>query len=408
MAVGEGSLPRLLPVPGVRLGTVSAGIKTPGRKDLVLMELAQGSNCVGVFTRNAFCAAPVTVAREYLATSSNRPRFLLTNTGNANAGTGQPGIDAARSCANAVADAGGCDASAVLPFSTGVIGEPLPVDLIVQAVPAAFEALTDDGWAAAAQGILTTDTRPKGCSVQFQCGGEDYVVTGIAKGAGMIRPNMATMLGYLATDANVAPDLLQSILTQATDVSFNRITVDGDTSTNDACVLAATGAAGNEPVSDIASPLAVALRDAVTEVCVDLAQGLVRDGEGASKFVTVEVNGGATEAECLDVAFTIAHSPLVKTALFASDPNWGRLLAAIGRAGLQDLDVDKVGVYLNDLLIAENGCRAQSYTEEQGVAAMAPEDIVIRVELHRGEASARVWTTDFSYDYVRINAEYRT
>ena len=408
MAVGEGALPTLLPVKGLRLATVSAGIKTPGRKDLVLMELAQGSNCAGVFTRNAFCAAPVTVAKEHLNLSSGHPTYLLTNTGNANAGTGDQGMVDARACCQAVAEAVDGDATQVLPFSTGVIGEPLPVELIAAAIPAAAAKLDEDAWAEAAEGILTTDTRPKGESVTFNHEGRDYVVTGIAKGAGMIRPNMATMLGYIATDAAVDSSLLQEMLSNAVDISFNRITVDGDTSTNDACVLVATGSAGNETISSAEDPLYRALADALEEVCVGLAQGLVRDGEGASKFVTVEVIGGMQEAECLDVAFTIAHSPLVKTALFASDPNWGRLLAAIGRAGVADLDVNRVGVYLNDVLIAEKGCRAASYTEEQGVAAMSPEDIVIRVELNRGEAGARVWTTDFSYDYVKINAEYRT
>jgi glutamate N-acetyltransferase / amino-acid N-acetyltransferase len=408
MAVGEDKLPALLPVPGVRLATVSAGIKTPGRKDLVLMELAAGSRCVGVFTQNAFCAAPVTVAEEHLQKSSSEPSYLLVNTGNANAGTGEQGIADALACCASVAEVVGGKITSVLPFSTGVIGEPLPVNIIAAAVPEAFASLSDGGWADAAEGILTTDTRPKGLSVQFSCEGKDYVVTGIAKGAGMIRPNMATMLGYLATDAAVEAGLLQEILSEVTAISFNRITVDGDTSTNDACVLAATGKAGNPPLAARNEPLYRALADAVKAVCVHLAQALVRDGEGASKYVTVEVNGGADEQECLDVGFTIGHSPLVKTALFASDPNWGRLLAAIGRAGLKDLDVNRVAVYLNDVLIAQNGCRAASYTEEQGVAAMAPEDIVIRIELNRGDAMASVWTTDFSYDYVKINAEYRT
>ena len=340
--------------------------------------------------------------------SDNQPGYLIVNTGNANAGTGEQGIADARSCCAAVAQVANTEASQVLPFSTGVIGEPLPVELIADAIPAAVADLADSGWADAAEGILTTDTRPKGLSVQFSCDGQDYVVTGIAKGAGMIRPNMATMLGYVATDAAVDTAILQKILSEATAMSFNRVTVDGDTSTNDACVLVATGAACNELLANADQPLYRALADAVQEVCVSLAQGLVRDGEGASKFVTVEINGGVNEQECLDVAFTIAHSPLVKTALFASDPNWGRLLAAIGRAGLADLNVDRVGLYLNDVLIAENGCRAVSYTEAQGVKAMAPENIVIRVELNRGEATASVWTTDFSYDYVKINAEYRT
>jgi glutamate N-acetyltransferase/amino-acid N-acetyltransferase len=408
MAVGSDKLGTLRAVPGVRLATVSAGIKTPGRKDLVLIELVANTNCAAVFTRNLFCAAPVTVAREKLQASAHQPRYLLVNTGNANAGTGAAGIAASRACSAAVASVAGVDADSVLPFSTGVIGEPLPVAKLEQAIPAAFAALSEDGWLAAAEGILTTDTRPKAHSVSFTCDDRDYVVTGIAKGAGMIRPNMATMLAYIATDAAVEQALLQEMLGELTDISFNRITVDGDTSTNDACLLLATGEAGNPPLGDRKSKLYQALREAVEETCVVLAQGIVRDGEGASKFVTVQVNGGRSEVECLDVAFTIAHSPLVKTALFASDPNWGRLLAAIGRADVPDLQVERVALYLNDVLIAEGGCRAQSYTEAQGVAAMAPEEIVIRVELHRGEAAAAVWTTDFSYDYVRINAEYRS
>jgi glutamate N-acetyltransferase/amino-acid N-acetyltransferase len=408
MAVGSGDLPQLHRVEGIRLGTVCAGIKKPGRKDLVLIEAAAGTQCAAVFTRNAFCAAPVTIARENLERSNSQPSYLLVNTGNANAGTGEPGLRDALACCTAVAELAGVSPSAVLPFSTGVIGEPLPVDAIVDAIPQALAELDEEGWADAAEGILTTDTRPKAESVRFQHEGSEFVVTGIAKGAGMIRPNMATMLAYLTTDVAIEPALLQKILSASVEQTFNRITIDGDTSTNDACVLLATGAAGNEPVADENSDLYGALHMAVEQVCLSLAQGLVRDGEGASKFVTVEVNGGDSEEECLDVAFTIAHSPLVKTALFASDPNWGRLLAAIGRAGVDDLDVNKVAVYLNDVLIAEQGCRASSYTEEQGVAAMSPEEIVVRIELHRGSAEATVWTTDFSYDYVRINAEYRT
>jgi glutamate N-acetyltransferase/amino-acid N-acetyltransferase len=408
MAVGNDALGELYPVPGLRLATVSAGIKQTGHPDLVLMELAEGAATAAVFTRNAFCAAPITVAREHLQASAGRSRFLLVNSGNANAGTGQGGIAAARECTDAVATAAQVSAESVLPFSTGVIGEPLPVDLIQAAIPAAFKALSADGWVHAASGIMTTDTRPKGHSLKFGVAGREYVMTGIAKGAGMIRPNMATLLAYVATDLAVEHGLLQKLLAAAVETTFNRITVDGDTSTNDACVLVATGVAGNDPVTDSTSPLCNALREALERLCLVLAQGLVRDGEGASKFVSVQVDGGREEHECLDVAFTIAHSPLVKTALFASDPNWGRLLAAIGRAGLEDLDVDRVGLYLNDLLIASEGCRAASYTEEQGVAAMAPEEIVIRVELNRGNSSATVWTTDFSYDYVRINAEYRS
>ena len=408
MAVGDDSYGPLHSVPGVRLGTISAGIKTAGRKDLVLIEVAENTQCAAVFTRNAFCAAPVTVARENLHSCAHQPRYLLINTGNANAGTGSAGIEAARTSVQTVASAAGVDVSTVLPFSTGVIGEPLPVERLTQAVPAAFNALSAEGWAAAAEGILTTDTRPKAHSVRFSCDNQDHVVTGIAKGSGMICPNMATMLAFIATDMAVEKTLLQALLAQLTDRSFNRITVDGDTSTNDACVLLATGEAGNTPVNDAHCDLYHALHNAVEEVCISLAHSIVRDGEGASKFVTVQINGGLSEAECLEVAFTIAHSPLVKTALFASDPNWGRLLMAIGRADIPKLDVESVRLYLNEVLIAEGGCRATSYTEEQGVVAMAPEEIVIRVELGRGAATATVWTTDFSYDYVRINAEYRS
>jgi len=408
MAVGEGKLPELHRVAGVRLGAVSAGIKTPGRKDLVLIEAAPGSCCVAVFTQNAFCAAPVIVAREHLQACGGAVRYLLVNTENANAGTGQEGVAAARACTRAVAELLQVDGAAVLPFSTGVIGEPLPVETITAAVPQAVAALDESGWAAAASGILTTDTRPKGASIQFSYAGQAYVVTGIAKGAGMLRPNMATMLAYLATDMAVERPALQAILTAAVEASFNRITIDGDTSTNDACVLLATGRAANDALVDINSGLGQALGQAVEQVALELAQGLIRDGEGVSKFVSVQVCGGHSEQECLDVAYTIAHSPLVKTALFASDPNWGRLLAAIGRAGLPDLAVDQIGVYLNDVLIAERGCRAASYTEEQGLAAMTPDEIVIRIELNRGHSDAVVWTSDFSYDYVRINAEYRT
>lgn len=408
MAVGDDSYGPLHSVPGVRLGTISAGIKTAGRKDLVLIEVAENTQCAAVFTRNAFCAAPVMVARENLHSCAHQPRYLLINTGNANAGTGSAGIEAARTSVQTVASAAGVDVSTVLPFSTGVIGEPLPVERLTQAVPAAFNALSAEGWAAAAEGILTTDTRPKAHSVRFSCDNQDHVVTGIAKGSGMICPNMATMLAFIATDMAVEKTLLQALLAQLTDRSFNRITVDGDTSTNDACVLLATGEAGNTPVNDAHCDLYHALHNAVEEVCISLAHSIVRDGEGASKFVTVQINGGLSEAECLEVAFTIAHSPLVKTALFASDPNWGRLLMAIGRADIPKLDVESVRLYLNEVLIAEGGCRAASYTEEQGVIAMAPEEIVIRVELGRGAATATVWTTDFSYDYVRINAEYRS
>lgn len=404
MAVGDSTLPSLLPVSGVRLGVTSAGIKKPGRRDLVVIEIEDGATVAGVFTRNAFCAAPVQLARDNL--QARAPRYFVINTGNANAGTGEQGLrDAGAVCA-ALAELTGVDAAAVLPFSTGVIGELLPVAKITAALPAALQQLDADAWADAATGIMTTDTRPKGASKQCQLGDQTITITGIAKGAGMIRPNMATMLGYIATDATVARDALQAMLKEAVSQSFNRITVDGDTSTNDACMLIASGT--DAEAITVQHPQYAVLRDAVTEICQELAQGLVKDGEGATKFVAVEVGGAATEEEALAVGFTIAESPLVKTALFACDPNWGRLLAAIGRAGVDNLDVNRVQVLLNGVLIAENGCRAASYTEEQGVEAMLAEDITIAVDLGRGEQAVTVWTTDLSHDYVRINAEYRT
>ena len=390
----------------MRLAAVSAGVKQSGRLDTVLVELAPDTAVAATFTRNVFCAAPVTVAREHL--SAAPPRYLLVNTGNANAGTGVQGLADARRCCAELASRAGVEAREVLPFSTGVIGEPLPVGRIEAALDKALEQLDEDNWAAAAEGILTTDTRPKGASRTLQLDGRDITLTGIAKGAGMIRPNMATMLAYVATDAAVAPDLLREAWTATVDKSFNRVTVDGDTSTNDAALLMATGAAGNAPLDSAASPGSEAFRDALESLALELAQALVRDGEGASKFVAVDVQGGRSEAECLEVAYTIAHSPLVKTALFASDPNWGRLLAAIGRADIDALDVNKVELLINGVLVAEGGARAVGYTERQGTDAMAPADIHIEVRLNRGGEQATVWTSDLSYNYVRINAEYRT
>jgi glutamate N-acetyltransferase/amino-acid N-acetyltransferase len=370
------------------------------------MELSAGSSVAGVFTKNAFCAAPVQIAKRHLSTHS--PSYFLVNTGNANAGTGEQGLKDSLSTCEALAILTKQAAENVLPFSTGVIGEPLPIDKIKAALPAALEQLDSANWAQAAEGIMTTDTRPKAASQQFDFNGCQVTVTGIAKGAGMIKPNMATMLSYIATDAPVADSMLDVILTKAVNQSFNRITVDGDTSTNDACMLVATNQLDLPVVEDSSSELYQPLLDCITEVCIELAQGLVRDGEGASKFVTVEVLGGNSEQECLQVAYTVAESPLVKTALFASDPNWGRLLAAIGRAGLDQLDVNLVSVKLNEVLIAENGCRAASYTEEQGSAVMAQEEITITINLFRGDERVTVWTQDLSHEYVRINAEYRT
>jgi len=405
MTLQKHNLPELLPVPGFRLGTASAGIKRPGRQDLVVMALAEGARCAAVFTRNAFCAAPVTLARENLA--QGQPSFLLINTGNANAGTGEQGIRDARTCCESLAQHAGCSVQAVLPFSTGVIGEPLPVEKIRAALPAALENLDENGWAAAASGILTTDTVPKGTSRQISIAGETITITGIAKGSGMIRPDMATMLAFIATDAPVEPEALQQCLAVAVEQSFNRITVDGDTSTNDACVLTAT-AASPLPVLRQGSADYNTFCETVTGVCIELAQAIVRDGEGATRFVTVVVEGGAGSAECLQVAYTIAHSPLVKTALFAGDPNWGRILAAVGRAGLTDLDLGAVEIYLDNVCIVREGARASDYTEAAGQEVMARDELTIRVRLGRGSSWEMVWTCDLSYDYVRINAEYRT
>jgi len=405
MAVGLGPLPTLHPVPGFELGIASAGIKRPGRKDVVVMRCAEGSSVAGVFTLNAFCAAPVILAKQRVQGSV---RYLLTNTGNANAGTGAPGLAAAeRTCAR-LAELAGVDADAVLPFSTGVIGEPLPVEKIEGALQAALDDLSENNWAEAATGIMTTDTLPKGASRQFQHDGVTITVTGISKGAGMIRPNMATMLGYIATDAKVAPAVLNDLLLDGANKSFNRITIDGDTSTNDCCMLIATGKADVAEVTEARGPLFDALKKAVFEVCMEVAQAIVRDGEGATKFVTVQVNGGGNHQECLDVGYAVAHSPLIKTALFASDPNWGRILAAVGRAGVPNLDVSLIDVYLDDVCIASKGGRNATYTEAQGSAVMAQEEITIRIDLGRGDCSETIWTTDLSHEYVKINAEYRT
>ncbi|MFN2308149.1 MAG: bifunctional glutamate N-acetyltransferase/amino-acid acetyltransferase ArgJ [Gammaproteobacteria bacterium] len=404
MSVGLSAPTDLSPVAGVRLGVACAGIKKPNRRDLVVMELAAGATCAAVFTRNAFCAAPVIVAREHL--DAQAPRYLLINTGNANAGTGRPGLaDARRSCAS-LARAVGCAPAAVLPFSTGVIGEPLPVAKIEAALPTVLGALRADAWGEAAHGIMTTDTLPKGASRQLRIEGANVTLTGIAKGAGMIRPDMATMLCFIATDADLPQPLLQRALVQAVNASFNRITVDGDTSTNDSCVLVATGAAGVQLAVD--APAFAEFVAVLTDLCIELAQAIVRDGEGATKFVTVEVAEGRDARECLQVAYTIAHSPLVKTALFASDPNWGRILAAVGRAGLEQLALERVRVYLGEVCLVSDGGRDPAYTEAAGQAAMRRDEILIRVLLGRGAACEHIWTTDLSYDYVKINAEYRT
>ena len=397
----------LRPVAGVRLGIAQAGIRKAGRKDLLVVEIAPGSRVAGVFTQNRYCAAPVTVCRERLA--DERPiRAIVVNTGIANAGTGELGIANAKACCAAVAEALGVDAGSILPFSTGVIMEHLPVDRLAAGVPAAVAGLRADAWADAASAIMTTDTVPKACSRQVIIDGVTVTVTGIAKGAGMIHPNMATMLGFLATDAAVGRDTLQHMARWVADRSFNAVTVDGDTSTNDSFVLIATAKAGNPKIVGEGTAEFARLAQCMLEVAQVLSQAIVRDGEGATKFITIEVEGGKTREECLRVGKAIAHSPLVKTAFFASDPNLGRILCAVGNAGIDDLDPAKVTLHLGGTLVAEKGGRAAAYGEEQGKAAMAPAEITVRVGLGRGEESATVWTCDFSYDYVKINADYRS
>jgi glutamate N-acetyltransferase / amino-acid N-acetyltransferase len=391
----------LFPVPGVELGIAMAGIKKPGRKDLLVMRLAPGAAVAGVFTKNRFCAAPVLLARKHLASPV---RALVVNTGNANAGTGKDGVKRALAVCKAVAEQVRAKPGQVLPFSTGVIMEPLPVDRIVAGLPAAIANLREDNWGAAAEAIMTTDTVAKACSLRVKLSAGVATVTGIAKGSGMIHPDMATMLGFVATDARVPLGRLQRLVKTAADKSFNCITVDGDTSTNDAFMLVATGAG---PSVSSKKDTAI-LEQAVTEVSRQLAQAIIRDGEGATKFVTVAVEKGRSEAECRKVAYAIAHSPLVKTAFFASDPNLGRILAAIGYAGVGDLDTGKVDLYIDAVRVARAGGRDVQYREEQGVQAMKKPEFTVRVVLNRGKAQATLWTCDFSYDYVKINAEYRS
>ncbi|OIR11774.1 arginine biosynthesis bifunctional protein ArgJ [mine drainage metagenome] len=394
---------QLLPVAGVSLGTAEAGIKRADRKDLLVIKLDEGTTVAGVFTSNRFCAAPVIVAREHLAAGEGI-RALVVNTGNANAGTGDPGMAAARTTCAKLAKLLGCSAEQVLPYSTGVIMEPLPVDKIVAGLPQAVANLNANNWFDAANAIMTTDIVAKAVSRQIQIGGKTVTVTGMSKGSGMIHPNMATMLGYIATDAAIAQPMLQQMVSEAADRSFNCITVDGDTSTNDSLMLIATGKSG--AIVDAANR--AAMQAAITEVATVLAQAIVRDGEGATKFITIKVEAGRDEAECKKIGYAIAHSPLVKTAFFASDPNLGRILAAIGYAGVGDLDVEKLKLYLDDVLVAEHGGRAASYQEEDGQRVMKQSDITIRVVLDRGTVNATLWTCDFSYDYVKINASYRS
>ncbi len=396
----------LLPVPGIELGWAEAGIRKAGRKDLLLIRIAAGAAVGAVFTQNRFCAAPVLVAREHLARAT--PRALVVNTGCANAGTGDSGLaDARRSCA-AVASLLGCGAEEVLPFSTGVIMEPLPMDRLLGGLPHAAERLRADSWFAAAEAIMTTDTVPKAASLRIPVDETVVTVTGIAKGAGMIHPNMATMLGYVACDAPIAPALMPGLVRRVADRSFNRICVDGDTSTNDSFVVIATGKAALAPIDCEADPRLAAVESAIVRVAQALAQAIVRDGEGATKFITVAVAGAKSEAEALAVANSIARSPLVKTAFFASDPNLGRILAAIGNAGIADLDCDRVQLFLNDVAVARDGGRHPDYREDDGQRVMQAAEILVRVDLGRGGAGTTVWTCDLSHDYVSINADYRS
>ena len=397
----------LHPVAGVRLGFTEAAIKKPGKKDLLFIVVDESSHVAGVFTRNRFRAAPVLVCQEHLEGGA-KIRVLIVNTGNANAGTGEEGLARARRTCVEVAKLVGCKPEQVLPFSTGVIMEPLPIERIIDGLPACIDRLSVDHWLHAAQAIMTTDTLPKAASRQITLGGTTVTITGIAKGAGMIHPNMATMLGFVATDAAISQPLLRDLLKHAADKSFNRITIDGDTSTNDSFVVIATGQSGGAEISDAGSVEYLVLRDAVTALSIELAQAIVRDGEGATKFMTITVAGGKDEAECVKVAFAIAHSPLVKTAFFASDPNLGRILAAIGYAGIDDLEVAKISLYLDEVLVVERGGRAASYREEDGQRVMRQAEIGVRVELDRGSAVDVVWTCDLSYDYVKINADYRS
>ena len=396
----------LLPVKGVKLGFSEAHIRKPNRKDVLVIALAEGSNVAGVFTLNQFCAAPVILCKDFLAQKSGI-RALLVNTGCANAGTGEDGLNRARQTCDALGNLLNLQANQILPFSTGVILESLPIEKLIAGLPAAIENLKEDNWLNAAEAIMTTDIVAKGTSRSIMLDGQNVTITGISKGSGMIHPNMATMLGYIATDANVSQSALESITHHAVNKSFNCITVDGDTSTNDSLILMATNQAGNTVISE-SSENFIALRDALTEVAIELAQAIVRDGEGATKFMTISVEGGRDETECRKVAYAIAHSPLVKTAFFASDPNLGRILAAIGYAGVEQLDVNMLKLYLGDVLVAENGGRASAYLEEQGSAVMKESEILVRVDLARGKANCTVWTCDFSYDYVKINADYRS
>lgn len=409
MAVGSSKITPLQAIEGVRIGVANAGIKQTDRPDVVVFEIDPQASVAGVFTKNAFCAAPVHIAKKHLAVKDNqsKARYLLVNTGNANAGTGNQGMLDGELCCEQLAKRVDADASQVLPFSTGVIGELLPTEKIINVLDSAISKLEADNWENAARGILTTDTRIKGHSLSFDYQGQSITMTGVSKGSGMIKPNMATMLGFVACDAQISPELLQTLLSNASNKSFNRITVDGDTSTNDACMLVATGKSSVK-VSEENPVLLELFVKHLEELMLEIAIQIVRDGEGATKLVKVACEGAGNTEEALQVAYTVAHSPLVKTALFASDANWGRILAAVGRSGVEGLDVDTLKIYLDDVCIVENGGRATDYTEEAGAAVMKQQEILIRICLNRGNVDDAVWTTDLSYDYVSINADYRS
>lgn len=404
----KSNLPEMHPVSGFKLGTACGGIKVAQRKDVVLMSFDASANVAGVFTQNAFCAAPVLVAKNHLQQKDTHVQYFVINTGNANAGTGEQGVKDALNTCQYLGELTETGDTAVLPFSTGVIGESLPVDKIINALPDALSDLSEQGWQDAAQGILTTDTRTKGASTQLTIDGQVVTITGICKGSGMIRPDMATMLGFVATDAAVEQTLLQKILKYGAAHSFNRITVDGDTSTNDACMLVATGKSKALMIDSEQHADYQVLLNAITSILEQLAKAIVLDGEGATKLINIKVKSGKTEQECNDVAYTVAHSPLVKTAFFASDPNWGRILAAVGRSGVNNLDINSLEIYLDDVCLVRQGGKADDYTEERGQKVMEQDEITVIVNLHRGAFETQIWTCDLSYDYVKINAEYRS
>ncbi len=406
MAVGLNKMSELLPVKGVQVAACCADIYKIKRNDLALIAFPHNSNCAAVFTRNAFCAAPVTIAKKHMQDGNSG--YCLINAGNANAGLGASGIEAALDVCHYFAEQVGGSVESVLPFSTGVIAEPLPVEKIKRAIPELLERLKDDAWSDVANAIITTDTLAKGISKKLSLADGEITITGIAKGSGMIRPDMATMLAYIATDAAIDEHLIQQLLNDVVEDSFNSINVDGDTSTNDACFLVATGESTTAEIKIFDEGNGLLFKKALSEICIYLAQAIVRDGEGATKFITVDVSEGASKNECREVALTVANSPLVKTAFFASDPNWGRILAAIGRSNVQNIDVDKISISLNEVKIVESGQRAAAYTEADGQAVMNQKEITVHISLGRGDANAVIWTCDLSHDYVRINSEYRS